>query len=133
MSRNCIHLIFLLAVILIVGGCGSSNPVDPSMRGESVLDSNGILSNRELPDPADIQPWNRYAGEDIRNLPRYIEGEVLIVLHDGVDPQTLYPIAKTSGLSLKEEIDLPWQTVYRMSIDNGEPVESPGGQLDVSA
>ena len=90
MNRNLVPLIFLLAIILIIGGCGSSNPIDSSMRGEGALDTIGAAVEGDMSDMAGMHPWDRYTGEDVRNLPQYIEGEVLIVLHDGVDPQALY-------------------------------------------
>jgi len=124
MNRNWVPLILLLAIILIYGGCGNGNPVNPSMRGESSTDTTGVDVQRNLPGAAEMRPWEVFPGEDIRNLPQYIEGEVLIVLNEGVNPSALYPMAKGLGLSLMKDIKLTWGTVFRMSIDTGESVES---------
>ncbi len=90
MNRTWVPLIILLAIILIYSGCGNSDPVNPSMRGESSTDTTGVTVERSLPGAEEMRPWEIFPGEDIRNLPEYIEGEVLIVLNEGVEASALY-------------------------------------------
>ena len=115
MNRIFFPLAFLLVMFLLITGCSHSSSVAPPLRSDEsgVAGSIGLAADRAtLP------------GTDVRNLPRYLPGEVLVVLHDGVDPNAVFPISKNLGLSLMQTIRLMWGTVYRMHIDSDESVES---------
>ncbi len=106
---RCLFLILLLWVTLIFNGCSGSDSILPSTRGDSA--TSGLNA---LPMQVDT---------DFVDLPRYIDGEVLVVLHENINPDTLHPMVNKLGLSLMKEIRLMWGTVYRMSITDGTPVE----------
>ncbi len=117
-------LIILLAIIVISGGCGNSSPSLPPIRGDASGYSEGINGLYGVDIPGIDSKYG-----DVRDMPRYLEGEVLVVLHSTADANALYPLAKKAGLSLMKEIRLMWGTVYRMRIDNGASVESVINEL----
>ncbi len=128
MQRIVYPLFALLIIAISSGGCGSSDAVLPPPPRDDAGSSASIQQG--IHDQAGwaigIDPLTR---EDVRDLPRWLDDEVLIVLHDHISPDTLYPMAKELGLSLKREIRLGWGTVYRMHIDNGKPVEDIVAEL----
>jgi hypothetical protein len=124
MNRLAFLPLFFLAMMILYGGCGSSGPTDP-LRVDEAGDA-GIVGvggeGRHFPIKYD--PDSLALGVDVRDLPRWLDDEVLIVLHDGIDPASVFPTTKSLGLSLVQEIKLMWATVYRMHIDTAEPVEA---------
>jgi len=123
MIRHPFPITILAIAVILIQGCSSDGLSIPPLRSDE-----GSLTIGANPNQASGVAANS-AVTDIRNRPRYLEGEVLIVLKDGIDPGGVYPLAKSFGLSLKKEIRLKWATVYRMSIVNGEPVESMVSKL----
>ena len=121
MQRIVYPLIALLIIILSSGGCGGSDAVLPPPSRDDAGSSTSIQQgiHDQTGWAIGIDPLTR---EDVLDLPRWAEDEVLIVLHDNISPDSLYPMAKKLGLSLKREIRLGWGTVYRMHIDNGKLV-----------
>ncbi len=130
MHRPAIVLASILAIFIIISGCSHSGPTGVAIRGDESGAAGSMVRNDDHGISNSIgHPWDRGPGVDVRNLPRYIEGEVLVVLNDGIDASAMYPIGKSLGLSLMQTIKLSWGTVYRMSIDGGEPVETMVSKL----
>jgi len=121
-------LLAILAIIVLVSGCSNSNPSLPSPGGDGTASLDSIDSSSLGITSADLRE-DMFDGSDIRDLPRWLDDQVLIVLYDSTDANALYPIAKNMGLSLMEEIHLMWGTVYKMHIDSGEPVETVVAEL----
>ena len=128
MKRFANPLIALLAIIILSGGCGSSGPSLPPPYDEGAM-SNGTFNSDGIGFDSSGLSANIPPGNDVRDLPRWLNDEVLIVLHDGEDASALYPMANSLGLSLMHEIRLMWGTVYQLHIDSGEPVEAVVDEL----
>lgn len=106
--RSKVRLIaYLLCIAVLTGGCGNGEPVFPPERGDNHSVVPGLDFLNETDKPAE-----------------YVDGEVLVVLNEPCDPGLMLGVASGFGLSLKKEIKLMWATVYQMSIDTEEPVES---------
>ena len=124
MGRRHFILLLLLAITLIWNGCGGSDSILPPSSGDSATSGLNTLPTQPGKDFVDLSSRLSDPSTDIRDLPRYIDGEVLIVLQDNINPDTLHPMANKLGLSLMKEIRLTWGMVYRMSITDGTPVET---------
>ena len=118
------RLLVLILLITLVIGCSSGDPLAPSS-GDS-LSGGTINASQGTPKPGIEGSSNGEVpfATDRDSLPEYVDGEVLIVLNEGYEPEASFSPGKILGLSLIKEIKLKWATVYRMRIDNGQSVES---------
>lgn len=124
MSRYAFLIIFLFAIVLITGGCSGGGPILPPERGDNSDAMLGFDSDELDADSASMHPWETGSWPDAKNSPPWLEGEVLVVLHDSVDPSAVYPIAKDLGMTLRKDIKLMWGTLYKLTFDPSVPVES---------
>jgi len=129
MSRYAFPIIFILAIVLITGGCSGGDPVTSPDRGDNSDAAIGAISDEQSTNPALCHPWDADKWPDAANGPQWIEGEVLVVLHDNVDASALYPMARKLGLTLRKEIKLMWGTVYKLTFDPTTSMESMVAEL----
>ena len=106
-----------LVLVLILGCSGKGGPVAPELEGASAAGTNP--DSTELTSP-DVQTGSLARPAEIPDK-SYIDGEVLVVLHDSSEVSE--SILRDRPLRLAKTTRLSWGTIFRLEITDGTSVE----------
>ena len=109
-----------LCIFLLSGCSGSSHPVSPNLLNSGVLTDTQVNSDLEGQAPVNGLPCGIRTSED---EPEYIEGELLVVLHDTCVDSDALALLQSQPVRLSRTLPLSWGTIYKVEITDGTPVE----------